>query len=44
MMAFKSSSAVVVGMILNFSTSAFSILGVMNAGRLGPTRMSLMPK
>ena len=41
---FKSWSGVVMGMMLNFSTSTFRMLGVMNAGRLGPSLMSLMPK
>lgn len=44
MMALRSSSAVLMGMMLNLSMSTFRMLGVMNAGRLGPMRMSLMPR
>ncbi len=33
-MAFRSSSAVVMGIMLNFSTSTFRMFGVMNAGRM----------
>ena len=43
-MAAKSSSGVLMGMILNFSTKMFKTLGETKAGRLGPRRMSLMPR
>ena len=42
--ALRSSSAVLIGIILNFSTSTFRMFGVMKAGRLGPMRMSFMPR
>jgi len=42
--AARSLSAVVIGWMLNFSTKTLSTLGVMNAGRLGPKRMFLMPR
>ncbi len=32
------------GAMLNFSTRMFKTLGVINAGRLGPKRMSLIPR
>ena len=44
MMALRSCSGVVMGMMLNFSTSTLRMPGVMKAGRLGPMRMSRMPR
>jgi len=44
MIALRSSSGVFIGIMLNLSTSTLRMLGVMNAGRLGPMRMSLMPR
>jgi len=43
-MAFKSSSTVLMGIMLNFSTSTFSTFGVRNAGKLGPKRIFFTPK
>ena len=43
-MALRSSSGVEIGMILNLSTSTLRMFGVMNAGRLGPRRMSFNPR
>lgn len=43
-MAFKSSSAVVIGLISKFFTSVSSTLGVRNAGSEGPRRMPLIPR
>ena len=39
-----SASAVVMGLMSNFSTSTLSTPGVTKAGRLGPSRMFLMPR
>lgn len=44
MIAARSSSTVLMGMMLNLSTSTLRMFGVMKAGRLGPRRMSFMPK
>ena len=41
--ALRSSSGVLRGIMLNLSTSTLSMFGVMNAGRLGPKRMSFIP-
>lgn len=43
-MAARSSSGVPIGLIANFSTRTSSTLGVTNAGRLGPSRMFLIPR
>ena len=43
-MAFKSSSGVVMGIMLKFLTSTSSTLGVTKAGSDGPSRMFLMPR
>ena len=43
-MALRSSSGVEMGIMLNLSTSTLRMFGVMNAGRLGPRRMSFKPK
>jgi len=43
-MAFKSSSAVPMGLMSKFFTRVSSTLGVMNAGSYGPRRMPLIPK
>ena len=43
-MAFKSCSAVLIGIRLNLSCSTFSTLGVTNAGNVGPNRMLRMPR
>ena len=40
----RSFSTVEIGMMLNFSTSTLSTFGVTNAGRLGPSRMFLIPR
>ncbi len=40
----RSWSGVVIGAMLKFSTRKFSTLGVMKAGRLGPSLMFLMPR
>lgn len=40
----RSSSAVLIGMMLNLSTSTSSTGGVTNAGNLGPSRTFLMPR
>ena len=42
--ALRSSSGVLIGIMLNFSTSTLRIFGVMNAGKLGPKRISFMPR
>ena len=42
--ALRSSSGVPMGMMLKFFTSTSSTLGVTKAGRLGPSRISLMPR
>ena len=42
--AFRSSSGVVIGAILKFSTRKFRTLGEMNAGSVGPSRIFLMPR
>ncbi len=42
--ALRSSSGVLIGIMLNFSTSTLSMFGVMNAGKLGPIRMSFIPR
>ena len=43
-MALRSSSGVLMGMILNFSTSTLRTLGETKAGRLGPSRMFFTPR
>jgi hypothetical protein len=40
----RSCAGVVMGMRLNFSTRIFATAGVMNAGRVGPSRMFRIPK
>ena len=42
--AFRSASGVVMGLMLKVSTRKFSTFGVMNAGRLGPSLMFLIPR
>jgi len=42
--AFRSSSGVVMGMMLKFFTSTSMTLGVRKAGREGPRRMFLIPR
>ena len=44
MRVLRSSSTVVFGMILKFSTSTFSTFGETNAGSLGPSIMFLTPR
>lgn len=42
-MAFRSASTSPMGIQLNFSWMTFQLLGLMNAGAVGPTRTFLMP-
>jgi len=43
-MAFRSSSGVEMGIMLNLSTNTLRMFGVMKAGKLGPSRISFKPK